>query len=616
MKCTIKEGNYAKMGAYQDDDAIIFTFEGEKEQECVILLYYKEDSLKIKKIAVPSEYCIGSLRSIRVQGIEADKWNYNYEIDSKIVVDPYAVRIVGRENWFETKRFNKAYCVKSGFDFETFDWKDDENPEILKKDMIMYKLHIRGFTMDGGCKGDVKGTFAGVGEKISYLRELGVTSIEMLPVYEFEEMILPVEDKLPDYVTWKDNNKEELVVNRANYWGYVSGNYFAPKASYAKSNQPSVELKNLIYELHQSKMECILEMYFDEKTNQNLIMDALRFWVKEYHVDGFHLIGDSVPVKAIVQDLVLRRTKLFYTGFDAELLELKKENQHLFIYNDEFLYPIRKIMNHMGGNLTEFVNQMKKQHPSVDYVNYIANNNGFTLADVFMYSEKHNEANGENNSDGNDWNFSCNYGVEGYTRRKYIQNIRKRQIKNALAIVLLAQGIPLILSGDEFGNSQKGNNNTYCQDNNVGWINWKMIEKNADILSFMKKMSQFRSEHPIISMEKPMRMTDYANKGYPDLSYHCDMAWVSGFEPSRQAVGIMYCADYANKPKDTSDEFVYIAYNFHSGSQHLALPKLPKGKKWNLYLDTSQSEVEVKEELASQSEIEIEGQTVSVLVGR
>ena len=620
MKYVIREGDYLRMGACRTGDGVTFTFAGEKEQVCEIILYEKKSD-QTEYVMVPADYCVGSLRSIELCGLDTRRYDYNYRIDGKIVVDPYARRIVGREKWFETSRYTEDYQIRGGFASLAYDWGQDRCPEIDKRDMVMYKLHVRNFTMDATGLSGKKGTFEGLELKLPYLKELGITTVELMPVYEFEELIFPAEGDLPDYVTWKEeqraNQKSKKEVDKVNCWGYVEGNYFSVKAAFAKGKEPERSFKHLIRQMHSLDMECVMEIYFPSTVNQNLMLDVMRFWVMEYHIDGFHLLGDKLPIRAMAQDLILSRTKLFYEYFDGDLLDAPEKYPHLYLYRDEFSYPVRMLMNHHGGNLNDFANQMRKQKEYAGFVNFLTSVNGFTLADVFSYNEKHNLENGEDNTDGTDWNYSANYGVEGPTRKRYIEQVRTRQMRNALAILFLGQSVPLLMEGDEFANSQKGNNNAYCQDNRIGWVNWRNEKKYEALQSFVRKLIAFRKAHPVIRMNKPMQLHDYRGHGYPDLSYHCDRAWMVGFERNRQSVGILYCGAYAVDEGDEEEALIYLAYNFHTGKQFLALPKLPKEQKWYRVMDTGYEEGFLEKPVpVLATQVEIAGMTVQILVGK
>ena len=616
MTITLSEGNFTTMGAAFEGEGVCFTFEADKEMRCRILLFDRASKDLIEAIDVPGEYCIGSLRSVTVTGPDFSACMYLYEIDGKRVLDPYAKRIIGREKWHNLKRANDNFSVYAGFEKKVSLWKEDAFPEVPSKDMILYKLNVRGFSMDGsGVK--EKGTFAGLTEKIPYFKELGVTSLEVMPIYEFEEFILPEEIVNPR--TWEKNEGdmiEPLKINASDYkvnlWGYTAGNYFAPKSSYSSSEDAAKELKTLIHALHENGIELIMEMFFVNGMNPSLILDVLRHWVVEYHVDGFSLIGDNLPLQAITGDMILRRTKLIYYGFDSDMLANSKYG-NLFISNDDFMYPVRKLLNRMEGRLYEFAAQMRRQGEGYSFINYICSNNGFTLNDLFSYGEKHNEANGENNQDGWEWNFSSGCGEEGPTRKKKILEIRNRQIKNALCAVLLSQSVPMILAGDEFGNSQGGNNNAYCQDNRTGWVSWSSLKSHADIFEFTKSLIKFRKEHPSIRMERPMQMTDYRRLGLPDLSYHCEHPWVNEISANRFAVGMMYCGGYGG---DDFGSTVYICYNFHAGMQLMALPKLPKGKCWACLMKTAEGDGKFSYPpaiLSNQTTLMIGGQSVTIL---
>lgn len=595
----LREGNYSRFGASRLADGICFTFEGEKDSDCAIRLYEKRKNKDMpcvyRDIPVPKEFCIGAVRSVCVTGLDTAQYDYNYVIDRKVVVDPYARRIIGREKWADYSRRDVHYEVRSGFDFSEFDWKGDHCPEIPETDMVLYKLHVRGFTKDGGVTGRNKGTFAAITEKIPYLKDLGVTTVELMPAYEFEELVPPKHEEHPmDFEGWapqavagyqmmqqKEYEEKEKELPGINFWGYGSGDYFAPKASYSSGGSPSAEMKEMIRSLHAAGLECVMEMSFDAQVNPNYIVEVLRYWVLEYHVDGFHLLCSQTAVASVICDVLLRRTKIFALGFPAEAWEQTGGYPHLYVYNDDFLYAARKLINHQDGNLVEYLNQQKKQHPQIGFVNYFANNNGFTLADTFSYVTKHNEANGEGGADGIDWNYSVNCGVEGVSRKKKILQQRVRLMKQAIAAVVLAQGVPLIQAGDEFGNSQNGNNNAYCQDNRIGWVNWKQLEKNRDYFNYVKELLTLRSMHPCIRSRIPMQMTDYRSYGMPDLSYHSAQAWNGEIYPSMQAVGEAYSGAYGKEPED-----LYIGWNFSQSDMPLALPKAAVGKEWKIVFGT------------------------------
>lgn len=276
--------------------------------------------------------------------------------------------------------------------------------------------------------------------------------------------------------------------------------------------------------------------------------------------------------------------------------------------------------------MAQFADQMRRQNKKYGFVNYAANTSGFTLWDSFSYGEKHNEDNGEENRDGNPVNFSCNYGCEGETKNRSIRRIRMRQMRNAIAAVMLSQGVPLLLAGDEAANTQKGNNNPYCQDNRIGWVSWSKARENRDLMEFTKQMIAFRKKHPIFHMEEPMRMNDYGHRGIPDLSYHGREPWTMELRQDQRAVGILYCGAYAGE----KDADFYVCFNFHYETVEMALPQIPKEKRWRLLMSTSaqrawwyEQEEETLENVSKtccvpgmicETEVKVEGGSVCILV--
>ncbi len=624
MEIKMTKGNYKELGAAAGKNQICFTFACEKEKECKLVLLHKPSGER-EELIIPKEYCRGALYSVNIEGILAKNYLYQFVIDNKVVLDPYAKVIAGREVWNDPERSTKEENLWAGFLADKFDWGEDKNPEVPKSEMVMYKLHARGYTM--AAKGRNKGSFAALTKQISYWKDLGLTTIELMPVYEFEEkpQVKPL-PQVPDYVKWEEKaaNRIQPVVLETkekpiNYWGYGEGNYFALKASYAsRPEHAPEEFKNFIRELHENHMECVMEISFPEETDPSMILEVLRFWVAEYHVDGFHLLGGRLPIDAILKDAFLARTKIFAEDFFGKTTGRSYKN--LYIYKEEYHFSARQLLNAYPCDVAEFMNQQKKQGEAYGYVNFLASNNGFTLADVFMYNDKHNEANGENNTDGSDYNFSNNCSVEGLSKKKHVLALRRSRIRAAYMMLLLGQGIPLLMAGDEFGNSQAGNNNAYCQDNEIGWTDWSNFSKTKEDRELLKALIAFRKSHSLISNELPFRFNDYRAYGAPDLSYHGEHAWISQIDHGRKCIGLLYNGAYA-KEEGAAD--IYVAYNFYSEAVKLALPQiLTKGqKKKKAWYQIMTSDIEAgasQEEklLEEQQFVQVPPQSVTLLIGK
>ena len=288
-----------------------------------------------------------------------------------------------------------------------------------------------------------------------------------------------------------------------NYWGYSEKNfYFAPKQSYSSTPDSCRELKDLIREMHARKMECIPEFFFPQGTNPMLALEAVHFWVDSYHADGFHFVGAGVPTELLIRDPYLTRTKMLFENIDADWIYggHNPVRRNLMEYNDSFMMNGRAFLKGDEGQLGSFADHVRRNRTTHEFVNYMANVNGFTLADAVSYDWKHNEKNGEDNEDGPAVNASWNCGAEGRTKKASVLALRRKQEENALSYVFLSQGVPLLYAGDEFGNSQGGNNNAYSSNNSVGWLDWNEIGKEKDLTLFVKKLIAFRKNHPILHM--------------------------------------------------------------------------------------------------------------------
>ena len=549
-------------------------------QSCSLLLFSKGVDTPAHIIPFPKECRQGEVWRITLSGEQFESYEYGFEVDGKWQHDPYGREFRGRECWGKLNQVHvKQRAVIAR---EDFDWAGDKLPEIPYEDCIVYRIHTRGLTRHASFKGPDKGTFAAIIEKIPYMKELGVTTVEIMPVVEFQEVMLP------EYQAGNPYGQPEPT-GKLNYWGYTKACCFAPKASYSsgKEKHPVRELKSLVRALHQAGMELVMELYFTGRENQAFILDAVRFWVREYHVDGIHLVGD-VPVQLIGTDPYLARTKLWAAGWDGVD---SGPNKHLGEYNDGFQMDMRRILKGDEEQINTLIFRTRHNPGSHGVINFIANTNGFTLMDMVSYDVKHNEANGEQNQDGTDYNYSWNCGAEGPVRRKKILQLRRQQIRNALLLVFLSQGTPLLLSGDEFGNTKSGNNNSYCQDNEVSWLNWNQCNTNRDIYEFTKHVIAFRKKHPVFSGPAEPRVMDYLACGYPDVSYHGVQTWHPEFENFRRQLGILYCGEYGKKADGSSDNYFFIAYNMHWEPHEFALPKLPGKFAWHVAINTAEHEV-------------------------
>jgi glycogen operon protein len=604
----VNKGITTALGVTMCKEEINFAVAIEEDKKCSLSLFPYGQEEEIATIQLKEEDKKGDIYSVLIGNLPQGRYEYIYKIDEEPYVDPYARRITGREIWGQEVDETK---VRGAFDFESYDWGNDKPLEIPYEDVIMYSLHVRGFTKHSSSKVKNKGTFEGIVEKIPYLKELGINQIELMPAYEFDE-IIPINNNVMEYRRF-DKNKQYAL----NYWGYTNANYFAPKASYAQSENPVASFKNMVKELHRNKIEVIMEFFFPDHVNQNLIIDCIKFWVEEYHIDGVHLNSNHTPLEVIATSPMLSRVKIMSEGFVLDKIYYEDKIpkfKNLAEYNEAFLIDARRFLKGDEEQLNQIAYQIRRNPSQCGMINYITNHNGFSLMDLVSYDVKHNEANGENNKDGNNYNYSWNCGVEGPTRKKAVLELRNQQIKNALILLILSQGVPKILSGDEIGNSQKGNNNSYCQDNEISWIDWSGEKKHIDILEFTKMLIQFRKEHVIIHNKKELRIMDYLSCGYPDLSYHGTKAWYPEFENYNRQIGIMYCGKYAKNEKGKEDDFIYVAYNMHWIEHEFALPNLPKDKKWRVVIDSSTDVVDSQAKI--RKNIKINGRSIVVLIGK
>lgn len=531
-------------------------------QTCELIIYKKGARTSAFSQKMPYSDVAGNLHFLSVVLEQPEDYEYCYKIGGKIVPDPYGKAFSGREHWSVSKGKEKRK-LRTRIVTDTFDWGKSQFPHLKKEDVIAYSLHVRGFTKHSSSGVAHKGTFDGVTEKLPYLQKLGINQIHLMPVYEFDE------------------NQRHV-----NYWGYGKAYFFAPKASYA-AGDPVNEMKSLVRQMHLAGIEVILEMPFTEGTTFSLILDCLRYWVMQYHVDGFIVNPYICNPDELAKDPVLAKSKI-----------LKKE--------DGFQNVMRRFLKGDEGMIRDVICQLKNQDTQL--YNYIASHNGFTLCDVVSYDGKHNEANGENNLDGPDYNYSWNCGAEGYSRKKAVNELRKNQIFNAFFLLLFAQGMPCILSGDEFMNTQKGNNNAYCQDNLISWLDWNQLSRQEELYTFVCRLIALRKA----CMKQTAKKSEdtMGRSGIPQISYHGEDAWQMPAGRASRQLGVFY-------HEESTEKDFYIAYNMHWLSHSFALPSLPKGMEWVCIAGTKEGVLDEKEAVpVKDKKVQLEERTIKVFVGR
>lgn len=658
---------------------------------CELVLFKKRAPEPYATIPFLDEFRIGNVFTMVVFDLDFENIEYGYRMDgpyspdeghwfdrTKILMDPYARAIGGRDVWGEEPDWDNKYPHRARIFFDDFDWEEDHPPEIPLEDLIIYEMHVRGFSRHPSSGVKYPGTFTGIREKISYLKELGVNCVELLPIHEFDEF----ENTKPSPV-----NGERLM----NYWGYSNVGFFAPKAGYAASGKFGMqvdELKALVKELHNNGIEVILDVVFnhtaegneqgpyisyrgiDNKTYymltpegyyynfsgcgntlncnnpivRNMILDCLRTWAADYHIDGFRfdlaaILGrdqngapmNSPPLlETLAFDPILGKCKLIAEAWDAgglyqvgsfpswgrwaEWNGKYRDDLRKFLKGDRGI--LEAVMQRLQGSPDLY--QMRGTNASI---NFITAHDGFALMDMVSYNEKHNEANGEDNNDGENDNDSWNCGQEGLTDDPEVNRLRIKQVKNAVSMQLVSHGTPMILSGDEMGRTQLGNNNAYCQDNEISWINWELLETNAEIFRFYKNMIAFRIAHPALRGNMHFQGKDYVGSGYPDISWHGTKAWQVDSSDDRPIIAFLLCGLHASEGTE-ADNYIYVAMNMHWETHVFELPQLPEGLGWHIFANTDMqspediSEVGHEVEAENQSEFTVGARSVVIMVGK
>ncbi len=662
-------GDYMKLGVTRQGNNTNFAVAiGDTDEVFLKLFKNASDTQPECVIKLDGEYRTGNIFSVCVNSFSFAGWTYLYEAKGVSFVDPYARLISGREVYGRMLGAKASKLIRAYVWENRFDWKNEKAPRIDFSELIIYKLHVRGFTKNAGVKN--KGSYRGLCEKIPYIKDMGFNAVLLMPVMEYNEVCsaepevgvpefvssrfykgenggkagkvngMPKEmaGKLsetlpPDELDPKGETAEELPYiedheRRVNYWGYTGFyHFFAPKASYAKEPaKADYEFKQMVYKLHEAGIEVLMEVSIPKATNRSMMLDALRFWVREYHIDGFRLNLDNIDPSLIACDPYLSSAKLIGNGWNVDNIyprQYSPDSKKLGIYNDAYSVEMRKFLKSDESMSGQALRHFTENKGKTININYVTDHNGFTLADLYMYDIKHNEANGEHGTDGTDQNHSWNCGVEGPDKHKKIRELRLKMRKNALTMLLLGQGVPLIFAGDEFGNSQNGNNNAYCQDNECGWLDWKKSRDDAELQNFVKELIALRKSHPVLRNKVELRSMDYLSSGIPDVSFHSLKAWYPDYNFYNRCIGILYSGDYAllnrkdslasaHTKDDVKDDCFYFAVNMYWDDREFEIPHVPGNKAWSFVLST------VKMELTEGSQLEnptivLPGRSITVL---
>lgn len=577
------------LGASAGGERTSFTVTAAKEEKAALLLYEKGEKEPAVRLPFPEEGW-GNLRRLIVEGVDRSRMEYCLEIGGEEMPDPCSRVLDGRPEFGQghPKRQKALYhgptgadhscdmpkpsAVRSGFLTEDYDWEGDRPLRRPWNETVIYQLHVRGFTMDDSSGVEAPGTFAGLAEKLPYLQELGITAVELQPAYDFDE---------------------NGVVGPVNYWGYTGGYFFAPKSAYCdrQSDRPcDVQFKDMVKAFHRAGIELLMQFYFPQGMVPELVSQVLRFWAMEYHVDGFQVMGSFLGT-ALQQDAVLAGCKLISGGWDIADCGVRPA-----VLDTGFQESMRRLLRGDEDQVKALVHHMKNNPAKWPPVHWIADYSGFTLKDLVSYERKHNEANGENNQDGSWYNHSANYGAEGPTEDMAVRRLRLKQRMNALLLVFLSQGVPLLQAGDESGHSKDGNNNSWCQDNSISWLNWDIREEeDRELWEFVRELTAFRREHSVFRQAVEPQCSDYYSKGMPDLSFHGVHPWLPQYENFRRQLGVLYNGAYGSTKEGQPDSSFYVMFNFHNTAHEFDLPKTPGGGQWYVKLNTAAAAPEAME---------------------
>lgn len=677
----IRPGFFRMYGACVASNGVSFTINSHGATRCTLLLFKPQAPKPYARIPFPDSYRIGDTYSMLVFDIKPDEFEYAFSFDGpyepakgllfneeNVLLDPYSRAVTGQRKWGEKPEGGKDFEYRARVVKSSFDWGNIKQLEQPFEDLVIYETHVRGYTKDKSSGVSAPGTFAGLKDKIPYLKDLGINAVELMPIFEFDEM---------------ESARVVDGVQLYNYWGYNTVSFFAPNTSYAfneEHNHEGDELKSLIKALKENGIEVILDVVFNHTAEGNemgpcfsfkgidnnvyymltpdahyynfsgcgnvmncnhpvvrsFIIDCLRHWAIEYRVDGFRFDLASIlgrdqngapmanpPIlESLAFDPVLGKMKLIAEAWDAgglyQVGSFPSWNRWAE-WNGRYRDDMRSFLkgdDGMAGNaITRITGSRDLYSPESRghkaSVNFMTCHDGFTLYDLYSYNEKHNEKNGWNNTDGDNNGHSWNCGAEGETNDPNVNGLRRRLIKNAFAALLCSRGPAMFFAGDEFCNTQFGNNNAYCQDNIISWLDWSRLEEFKEIHDFVRHMIQFRKEHPILR-----KMTKPSSCQFPEISVHNGTPFNASTDYKTKLIGIMYAG---RNEEDTEDDIVFYCMNAYWEPLVMQLPVLPNGKHWHVDTNTNAEYFDgedfmAKTELLGVNTIRVPARTTIILV--
>ena len=677
----IRPGFFRMYGACVASNGVSFTINSHGATRCTLLLFKPQAPKPYARIPFPDSYRIGDTYSMLVFDIKPDEFEYAFSFDGpyepakgllfneeNVLLDPYSRAVTGQRKWGEKPEGGKDFEYRARVVKSSFDWGNIKQLEQPFEDLVIYEIHVRGYTKDKSSGVSAPGTFAGLKDKIPYLKDLGINAVELMPIFEFDEM---------------ESARVVDGVQLYNYWGYNTVSFFAPNTSYAfneEHNHEGDELKSLIKALKENGIEVILDVVFNHTAEgnemgpcfsfkgidnnvyymltpdahyynfsgcgnvmncnhpvvRNFIIDCLRHWAIEYRVDGFRFDLASIlgrdqngapmanpPIlESLAFDPVLGKMKLIAEAWDAgglyQVGSFPSWNRWAE-WNGRYRDDMRSFLkgdDGMAGNaITRITGSRDLYSPESRghkaSVNFLTCHDGFTLYDLYSYNEKHNEKNGWNNTDGDNNGHSWNCGAEGETDDPNVNGLRRRLIKNAFAALLCSRGPAMFFAGDEFCNTQFGNNNAYCQDNIISWLDWSRLEEFKEIHDFVRHMIQFRKEHPILR-----KMTKPSSCQFPEISVHNGTPFNASTDYKTKLIGIMYAG---RNEEDTEDDIVFYCMNAYWEPLVMQLPVFPNGKHWHVDTNTNAEyfdgeDFTEKTELLGVNTIRVPARTTIILV--